>query len=74
MEASVLQLQPSAPLMTSREAAAVLRVSERTLWSLTKPRGPLAAVRVGKRSVRYAADDIQRYMEQCRGTATVMAA
>jgi excisionase family DNA binding protein len=73
MEANVLPLG-AAPLMTSREAAAVLQISERKLWSLTKPRGPLPAVRVGKRSVRYAPDDIQRYMEQCRGNLTTMAA
>ena len=39
------------PLLTAREAADVLKVSERTLWSLTKAKD-IPAVKVG-RSVRY---------------------
>ena len=39
-------------LLTSREAAAMLSVSERTLWGVTHPRGDLPAVMIG-RCVRY---------------------
>lgn len=50
-------------LLTAREAAAVLRVSERTVWALAK-QGKLAAVRIG-RAVRYRREDIQAFVEKC---------
>lgn len=46
-------------LLTMREAAKALQISERTLWRLTAPRGPVQSVRLG-RSVRYAADELRR--------------
>ncbi|NQV27745.1 MAG: helix-turn-helix domain-containing protein [Rhodopirellula sp.] len=49
------------PLLTVREAADVLRVSERTLWTLTHS-GELSAVRVG-RSVRYDQSDLASWIE-----------
>jgi predicted DNA-binding transcriptional regulator AlpA len=49
-------------LLTRRAAAAVLSISERTLWSLTWPRGPIRPVRIG-RSVRYSADALQTWVE-----------
>ena len=49
-------------LLTAREAAVALRVSERTLWSLTAPRGTIPAVRIN-RSVRYAVDDLRRWID-----------
>ena len=36
-------------LISSREAAKTLGISERSLWSVTAPRGPLKAVRIGGR-------------------------
>jgi excisionase family DNA binding protein len=48
------------PLMTVREAADVLRISERTLWSLTNA-GELPSVRVG-RSVRYDPIDVATWI------------
>lgn len=48
-------------LLTVREAADVLRVSERTLWSLTNS-GELPSVRVG-RSVRYDQNDLADWIE-----------
>ena len=36
-------------LIAARDAARMLSVSERTLWSVTTPRGPLKAVRIGGR-------------------------
>ena len=55
------------PLLTVREAAHVLRVSELTLWSLTNS-GELPAVRVG-RSVRYDQNDLAGWIES-RKTAS----
>lgn len=74
MDANVCGGLSSAMLMRIDEVAKLLDVSERTVWALTQPRGPIRAIRVGKRSVRYAADDIQRYMEQCRGTFNTLSA
>ncbi len=53
---------PSSPpdsgrLMTDRQAADWLRVSQKTLYTL-RCRGVVRAVRLG-RSVRYTADDLQ---------------
>ena len=40
----------AAPLLTSgRGAARMLGISERSLWAVTEPRGPLKAVRIGGR-------------------------
>lgn len=48
------------PLLTTREAADVLRVSERTLWTLTHD-GEIPSVRVG-RSVRYDQSDLAAWI------------
>ena len=48
------------PLLTAREAADVLRISERTLWTLTQE-GELPSVRVG-RSVRYDQGDLAEWI------------
>jgi hypothetical protein len=40
-------------LLTPREAARALAISERKLWSMTQPRGPIPCVRFD-RSVRYS--------------------
>lgn len=47
-------------LLTAREAAASLSISERSLWSLTN-QGILRCVRIG-RSVRYAVDDLREFI------------
>jgi len=49
-------------LITSREAAATMSISERTLWTLTNERG-LPCVRIG-RSVRYDPRDLQAWIER----------
>ena len=36
-------------LIAARDAARLLAVSERTLWSITAPRGSLPCVRIGAR-------------------------
>jgi hypothetical protein len=46
-------------------AARLLSVSERTLWGITAPRGPLPCVRIG-RSVGYAVADLVAYVEHLR--------
>ncbi len=51
-------------LLRPREAADWLKVSERTLWSLTQ-RGRLTAVRIG-RSVRYDLADLVAFVESCK--------
>jgi excisionase family DNA binding protein len=54
--------QPPRLLLTALEAAQALRISERKLWDLTAPRGPIRVVRLG-RSVRYPVDELRRWIE-----------
>ncbi len=51
-------------LLTAREAAQALRISEKTLWSLTQPRGPIPVVRVGQRSVRYSVAALEQWIAE----------
>jgi excisionase family DNA binding protein len=51
-------------LLTVEQAAAVLSLSRRTLWRLTKD-GKLPAVRYG-RAVRYWIEDLKKWVEQQR--------
>jgi len=44
-----------------RDAARMLSISERALWSLTSPRGPVPAVRLG-RSVRYGVRALEEWL------------
>lgn len=55
-------------LLRPREAAAWLKISERSLWSLTQ-RGELPAVRIG-RSVRYELSDLVAFVEARKSGAT----
>lgn len=50
-------------LLRPREAAEMLGVSERTVWNLTAPRGPIPCVRIG-RSVRYSQSSLRAWVEQ----------
>jgi excisionase family DNA binding protein len=63
--------QPNVPRLALRpeEAAECLGVSPRTLWELTKPRGPIPFKRIGKRSIRYSVRDLESYLEslECDG-------
>jgi excisionase family DNA binding protein len=52
-------------LVTCREAALLLSISERTLWSLTR-RGEIPSRRIG-RAVRYAVADLRAYCEGANG-------
>ena len=61
--------RPDAPvklLLTSKEAACALCISERTLWELTQPRGPIPVLRIGGRGLqarhlRYRLVDLEAY-------------
>ena len=57
--------RPLRLLLTSKEAAAALGVCEKTLWSLTDPRGPIACVRIG-RAVRYDPADLSAWIESAK--------
>ena len=50
-------------LLTPREAAETLSVCEKSLWSMTTPRGPIKCVRLG-RSVRYSPDVLREFITQ----------
>lgn len=51
-------------LLTTREAAETLSISERTLWTLTNS-GAVESVRIG-RAVRYSVEDLRNYIERNR--------
>lgn len=46
-------------LLTIEQTAKLLRISPRSLWSLTSPRGPLKCVRLNSRSTRYRRSDVR---------------
>jgi excisionase family DNA binding protein len=54
-------------LWRPREAAEALKISERSLWDLTK-RGQIPVVRLG-RSVRYDPRDLAAWIEQQKQNA-----
>jgi hypothetical protein len=54
---------PQPLLLTIRETAAALRISERTLWSMTQPRGPIPVVRIGVRTL-YDPRALQDWIEK----------
>jgi hypothetical protein len=53
---------PQPLLLTARQAAARLNISERLLWSWTSPRGPIRVVRFG-RVLRYDERDLDAVIE-----------
>ncbi|HUT58339.1 MAG TPA: helix-turn-helix domain-containing protein [Phycisphaerae bacterium] len=62
-----------APLLLSAfRAAKALDISERKLWELTDPRGPIPCVRIGRR-VLYDPRDLQAYIDQQKGQQTLSA-
>ncbi len=60
-------------LISSREAAYRLGVSLRHLWSLTAPRGPIPAIKLGRR-VLYRPQDLAAFLEQAVQQAAERAA
>jgi len=57
-------------LLTAREAAALLSISERTLWGISQPRGSLPVVRISKAAVRYDRRALERWINQQQGVAS----
>ena len=57
--------RPLRLLLTAREAARAMSISERTLWSLTSPRGEIPAVRLGS-AVRYALADLEAWVRTAK--------
>jgi excisionase family DNA binding protein len=53
-------------LLTAREVAELLGVSERTIWAISTPRGSLRAVRIGK-LVRFDPADALAFIESSKG-------
>ncbi len=43
----------------------MLGISERTLWQLSAPRGPIPLIRVG-RSIRYDLDDVKAALSEMK--------
>jgi hypothetical protein len=56
-------IQPLA--LRPKEAAKALGISERTLWGLTAPRGPIAATKIGGKGgcTLYAVCDLQNWLQ-----------
>ncbi len=52
-------------LMTSRDAAKYLCISERKLWSMTQA-GEIPAVRLG-RAVRFDIKDLENFIQKAKG-------
>jgi hypothetical protein len=52
-------------LLTRKVAAGALAVSERTLFGMTAPRGPIPAVRLG-RAIRYDARDLVAFIDRIK--------
>lgn len=61
--------EPPTMLLTARDAAKALAISEKTLWVLTTPRGSIPAIRVGERSIRYSVLALQQWIEEQQQTA-----
>jgi excisionase family DNA binding protein len=57
------RLGPSAPLLTSDEAARLLRVPRSTLYELVRSRG-LPHVRIGDRALRFMRTDLEDWIAQ----------
>ena len=55
-------------LLTAREAAESLAISERTLWDLTR-RGEIPRLKIGA-SVRYDLRDLQAFIDKRKGGAS----
>jgi hypothetical protein len=60
----------TALLVTAREAARLLAICPRSLWSITSPRGALPVIRLG-RAVRYDVRDLVSFAEAQKCTKSV---
>lgn len=62
----VQHVEPKLPdrlLVDAKEAAELLSVGSRTLWTMTAPRGPLPSVRLG-RAVRYSVSSLAEFIRK----------
>lgn len=59
--------KPETLLVTPREAAAMLSMSERKLWTLSN-RGEIPRIKVD-RMVRYAVADLRAFIDRVRGAS-----
>jgi excisionase family DNA binding protein len=55
------------PVLTPSEAAKYIKTSPRNLWAMTDRR-EIAAVRYGKRSVRYMKTDLDKFLADRRAS------
>lgn len=64
-----MHVEPGAKhfLLTAKEAAELLRISQRKLWSLTAS-GTIPFLRIG-RAIRYDAADLRRWIDQQKEAA-----
>jgi hypothetical protein len=56
-------------LLTPREAAKAMGISERNLWDLTSPRGPVPVVVLGPRTIRYDPADLKAFFAEQKAAA-----
>jgi len=54
-------------LLTARQAAKLLKISERTLYARTAD-GSIAVVRIGNRGIRYDPADLRRWIERAKNS------
>ncbi len=59
-------MQATESLLTSAEAAKIIGVSKRKLWTLTKF-GEIKSTLIPPRSVRYDPADIRDFINRCKG-------
>jgi len=52
-------------MLTVKQAAALLGVAPRTMYSLAAPAGPLPCYRIG-RALRFEQTDVMAYRERCK--------
>ena len=50
-------------LLSTKEAASALGISTRHLFSLTAPRGPIPAIRLGRRTL-YRLQDLEAFLQR----------
>lgn len=50
-------------LMSIREAASLLSISERSLWNHTSPRGDIPCIRIGS-TLRYESNSLQDWLNR----------
>lgn len=63
MSSAANRLQQSEPLLTTDEAARLLRVPRSTLYELVRSRG-LPHVRIGERGLRFTRSDLDEWVAE----------